>query len=176
VRLAAEVLSTFGMIACAVHLLLLVVVTPVQDSNRVRCRAARLQIEAFMESLEQFASDCGHYPSSAAGLAALRQAIDCAGWRGPYLSRRIPPDPWGTPYTYSLPGRHARPLIISFGADKQAGGEFFNSDIASSTPGLVVPEGPTDIRFSGWVVLAITFFGFIAFLWASLRLWGAKAR
>ena len=171
-RLAGEVLSTLGMVVCAITFLLLSLGTPARDPNRLRWIRARAQIDAFMEALDHFAFDCGQYPSSSAGLAALRQKMNCDDWRGPYLRADVPVDPWGAPYTYNLSTRLERPVIMSLGADRTAGGEFFNSDIGSSSP-LFVSVSPTEqsIRLKLWAWFVMSLFGFIACLWASLRLW-----
>ena len=31
---------------------------------------------------------------------------DPSKWAGPYLDHDIPPDPWGNPYQYAVPGNH----------------------------------------------------------------------
>ena len=52
-------------------------------------------------------------------------------WRGPYLRRAVPLDPWGKPYLYRYPG-DTNPNgfdLLSYGADGQAGGDGENADI-----------------------------------------------
>jgi general secretion pathway protein G len=63
--------------------------------------AARTQIENLGLALDQYRLDNHVYPSSEQGLAALRAQATSgtppARWRGPYLKREIPSDPWGRP-------------------------------------------------------------------------------
>lgn len=69
-------------------------------------KTAGAQIQAFARALHTYRLDTGHYPSSTQGLAALLvQPSDELHWNGPYLERRIPPDPWGHSYVYVYPGK-----------------------------------------------------------------------
>ena len=48
-------------------------------------------------------------------------------------NRKVPLDPWDNPYIYLIPGRNRESFeIISYGADKEPGGEGKDGDIASS--------------------------------------------
>jgi general secretion pathway protein G len=93
-------------------------------------KAARAQIKALEDSLDQYRLDIGHYPSSEQGLAALNTAP--AGetrWQGPYLKKAVPNDPWGNPYQYRYPGEHGEVDVFSFGKDGQPGGDSEATDI-----------------------------------------------
>lgn len=73
--------------------------------------AAKSQVQAFDTPLQSYLLDMGQFPSSSAGLEALRSApAESQGqgskWQGPYLDKGVPPDPWGRPYQYISPGRH----------------------------------------------------------------------
>jgi len=47
---------------------------------------------------------------------------------------RIPPDPWGTPYTYEPPAEGGSlPMVTSLGRDGQPGGTGFDADIDNIT-------------------------------------------
>ena len=96
------------------------------DSSKVQ--TAQAQIKMFKGSLETFRLDVGRFPTQAEGLAALNNTPTeeraKARWRGPYLDQDLPPDPWGNPYVYSLPGANGQPLALySLGADGKRGGE-----------------------------------------------------
>jgi general secretion pathway protein G len=52
-------------------------------------------------------------------------------WRGPYLSKKIPVDPWGNPYMYRNPGTNAEFDVISLGADGKPGGAGDNADLTN---------------------------------------------
>jgi general secretion pathway protein G len=99
--------------------------------------AAKSQIEMLTLALVQYRLDNEYFPSTEHGLEALRTA-PVAGeiprnWRGPYLSRRVPLDPWGRPYTYVSPG-HVNPSsydLYTLGRDGKVGGEGEDADITS---------------------------------------------
>ena len=101
--------------------------------DAARKTAARAQINSFMTALGAYKLDTGLFPTTEQGLNALRvkpQGVN--QWQGPYLPQEIPSDPWGTAYFYKFPGDHGdEPDIISYGADKQSGGDGINADIES---------------------------------------------
>jgi general secretion pathway protein G len=99
--------------------------------------AARSQIEMLGLALNQYRLDNQAYPSTQQGLAALRTAPTTGdpprGWRGPYLRRALPSDPWGRPYQYLSPGR-ANPQgydLFSLGRDGREGGTDEDADVTS---------------------------------------------
>ncbi len=103
----------------------------VSQIGKSETAAARAQIEALAKALDTFRLDTGHYPSSAQGLAALRERP--AGetkWNGPYLQKDVPPDPWGKPYVYRTPGTKGDFDLNSYGRDGAPGGSGENADIA----------------------------------------------
>jgi general secretion pathway protein G len=75
-----------------------------------RIAAAQQQLSNFATSLEQFMLyNQDKYPTTEQGLQALRvqpQGMDEKRWRGPYMSKDIPADPWGRAYAYECPGTH----------------------------------------------------------------------
>lgn len=97
-----------------------------------RIKATQAQIELFGAALDQFRLDVGRYPTTAEGLSALRvQASGIENWRGPYIKKDIPKDPWGREFAYTSPGEHDEYDIVSLGADNMAGGEADARDIVS---------------------------------------------
>jgi len=102
-----------------------------------RVNAARSQIEIFSLALDAYNLDNDQYPQTEQGLAALR-TMPIAGtpprnWRGPYIRKGVPNDPWGRPYGYLSPGR-ANPMsfdLFSFGKDGRPGGVGEDADITS---------------------------------------------
>lgn len=101
--------------------------------DRARIVSARGQLQAFCMALDAYAMDCGSPPSEAQGLEALRRKpAGAPSWKGPYLDREIPADPWSNPYRYRVPGPEGLPFaILSFGADGREGGDGMDADIAS---------------------------------------------
>jgi general secretion pathway protein G len=93
---------------------------------------AQSQIEEFMAALDNFYVDNGRYPTNEEGLQALREKPPAAkSWKGPYLKKEVPDDPWGYPYIYRSPGRNGGFEIVSYGADGKEGGEGENADVTS---------------------------------------------
>jgi general secretion pathway protein G len=43
----------------------------------------------------------------------------------------VPRDPWGNAYEYKAPGDHGPYDLLSYGADRQLGGERDNADVVS---------------------------------------------
>ncbi len=95
-------------------------------------KAAQAQISLLGTALDTYRLDVGKYPTSDAGLEALRSAPDDASkWEGPYLPKEVPLDPWGNPYVYQSPGENGDYDLISYGADGNLGGEGEDADIVS---------------------------------------------
>ena len=92
--------------------------------------AAQAQIELLGLALEQYRLDNDYYPSTAQGLEALRAPPvgepAARNWRGPYLKKPVPLDPWARPYAYHSPGV-TNPLgydLRSHGRDGREGPAF----------------------------------------------------
>lgn len=102
-------------------------------SSEARITAAKTQIELFRQGLETFRMHVGRYPTNQEGLESLQvMPVGLTNWRGPYLTRGIPKDPWGNAYIYKCPGDQGREFdIISLGSDDQSGGTGEAVDIVS---------------------------------------------
>lgn len=97
-------------------------------------QAARAQIDSLEKALETYRLDVGSLPSLSDGLNALVQKPSNAKqWRGPYLKKGVPMDPWGNPYVYRVPGKTFEFAILSYGKDGQPGGEGDNADLSSES-------------------------------------------
>jgi len=122
------------MIVLVIISLLATLVGPAlyQKLKPAKQSVARAQIENFMTALDHYLIDTGHFPNSQIGLQALRtKPTGETKWRGPYLKKNVPNDPWGHPYVYRSPGRNGGYEIMSFGADGKEGGVDEASDIKS---------------------------------------------
>ena len=89
-------------------------------------RAAQTRVKADLNLLEQavdqYRLENMRYPTSQEGLNSLV----------PKYVRRLPNDPWDTPYVYVTPGPNGAPYrIASLGADKREGGDGENADITN---------------------------------------------
>jgi general secretion pathway protein G len=67
-------------------------------------------------ALKLYELDNGMFPTTAQGLAALREkptgSPSPKNWRGPYIEK-APVDPWGNPYIYASPGAHRTDYDLS---------------------------------------------------------------
>ena len=106
--------------------------------------SARNQIEQYSAALQTYFLDCGRFPTTEQGLAALWEKPVLFPipdeWNGPYLERRPAKDPWGTDFEYLSAESSVMPsevpanlpyVLISYGADKTKGGKESGRDIVS---------------------------------------------
>jgi general secretion pathway protein G len=138
---ASTVRSGFTLLEVVVVIIvlgLLAAIVAPQILGRVsdaRTTAAQTQIELFGTALDNYRLDNGAYPTTDQGLAALRERPTRApvptNWRGPYLRKDVPLDPWGKPYIYRSPGeRNASGYdLMSLGRDGKLGGEGEDRDV-----------------------------------------------
>jgi general secretion pathway protein G len=99
--------------------------------------AAKSQVEIFALALDSYRLDNDAFPTTAQGLDALR-VLPTVGdpprnWRGPYLRKLVPHDPWGRPYLYVAPGKENPTSydVYTLGRDGAIGGEGEDADITS---------------------------------------------
>ena len=123
------------MVVMVIIGLLMALVGPrfIRQEEKAKVKAARAQVELLGTALDTFRLDCGRYPTSQEGLAAMRQRpFGLERWDGPYMKKDIPKDPWDRPYYYRSPGEGGRPYdILSYGADGAPGGDSDNRDVTS---------------------------------------------
>ena len=129
-----EVLVVIGVIAV---LATLVAPSVFQHVGAAKDVTARSQIEMLGAALDAYRLDNGRYPTTEQGLAALWTAPSSAprpdSWRGPYLRKDVPLDPWRHPYVFRNPGQ-ANPNgydLLSHGEDGSPGGQGAAADITS---------------------------------------------
>lgn len=92
-------------------------------SQQARETAAKTDISRIETAVKSFEIDTGRLPTTEEGLGALfTQPTNVTNWRGPYLEKGIPKDPWGNDYTYRQPGEKNPSSfdISSLGADGRA--------------------------------------------------------
>ncbi|MBA3646173.1 MAG: type II secretion system major pseudopilin GspG [Gemmatimonadaceae bacterium] len=100
-----------------------------------RVATAKAQVELIGVALENYRLDNGAYPTTNQGLSALRQRpagfAGAPDWRGPYLKKSIPLDPWRRPYIYRFPDEKDPNgfSLMSLGRDGQPGGAGEDADI-----------------------------------------------
>lgn len=99
--------------------------------GRSERNTAKAQIDGLAKALDTFRLDTGHHPTTEQGLNALvMQPNDEPKWRGPYLQKAVPLDPWGHPYVYRSPGQSWDFDLFSTGKDGQVGGDGDAEDIS----------------------------------------------
>ena len=91
----------------------------IEKTHDARATAARAHIAAFQIALENYYSDVREYPTEKQGLDALRLDPGVIGWRGPYLLKDVPGDPWGHPYQYRVLA--GGPEVLSLGGGSTKG-------------------------------------------------------
>jgi general secretion pathway protein G len=89
-------------------------------------RAANARVRADLATIEQavemYRLDNLRYPTTQEGLNSLV----------PRYIRRLPNDPWSSPYVYVAPGPNGAPFrVASLGADKREGGSGEDADITN---------------------------------------------
>jgi general secretion pathway protein G len=129
-----EILVVITVIAILASLVAPMVFRNVGDA---KTSATRSQIEILGLALDTYRLDNDYYPSTAQGLESLRKLPagepGVPNWRGPYLKKAVPPDPYGRPYIYRSPGEVNRDSydLLSLGRDGQAGGSGEDADVNS---------------------------------------------
>jgi len=126
------------LVVIAVISLLAALVAPnvFQHVGTAKDAVARSQIEMLGAALDAYRLDNGRYPTTQQGLEALWSEPTAeprpSNWRGPYLRKQVPLDPWNSAYLYVCPGEvHLTGYdLVSLGADGAVGGEGEDADIS----------------------------------------------
>lgn len=127
------------IVVIAIIATLAAVVAPAifQNVGDAKTSAAKSQIEMLGLALNAYRLDNDQFPTSDQGLEALRTMPTVGdvprNWRGPYLTRVVPADPWGRPYVYVSPGiRNPKSYdLYTLGRNGIAGGVDEDSDVTS---------------------------------------------
>lgn len=91
-------------------------------TESARMEAAHADVEGGIAlALDLYEVDLGRYPASLEEL--VKKPSESSSWKGPYLKRGIPKDPWGNPYLYRFPGTQNQEGydLYSLGPDKRDG-------------------------------------------------------
>lgn len=73
------------------------------DSDK---NAAKSQISLFETPINLYWSNVKQYPQTLDALITAPADVDPAKWKGPYMDKAIPKDPWGGDYKLKSPGTH----------------------------------------------------------------------
>ena len=85
-----------------------------------RIEAAKADINGGIAlALDLYEVDMGRYPESLE--AIVKKPDDSPKWKGPYLKKGLPKEPWGRPNTYRFPGTQNPDSydLFSVGPDKK---------------------------------------------------------
>lgn len=100
--------------------------------GKSEAKVARAQMDAIGKALDHYRLDVGRYPTTEQGLIVLyTRPPNEPKWAGPYLSKEVPPDPWGRAYQYRAPGEKGDYDLVSYGKDGQPGGTAEAADITN---------------------------------------------
>ncbi|RAS32916.1 MULTISPECIES: type II secretion system major pseudopilin GspG [unclassified Pseudomonas] len=117
--------------------LLIAVVAPSVLGNQDKAMKQKVMADlaTLEQALDMYRLDNLRFPSNEQGLTALvkkpTQEPLPRSWRSDGYVRRLPEDPWGTPYQYRMPGEHGRVDVYSLGADGVPGGEGQDADLGN---------------------------------------------
>ncbi len=89
--------------------------------EQAKVTAAKQDISNIEMALDMYEADTGSYPKTLNELQD--QPANAPNWKGPYLKKGVPPDPWGNNYVYDNPGKHGNSGydLMSPGHDGRAG-------------------------------------------------------
>jgi general secretion pathway protein G len=123
-----ELLVVILILAILAALIVPNIVNRTGDAKEAKVRS---DLSTLAGELQRFRLDTGRYPTTEEGLPALTAApADADGWKGPYLRKALPLDPWKNEYVYEYPGQDGLDFtLMSYGADGQPGGEGEAKDI-----------------------------------------------
>ncbi|MCF6208541.1 MAG: type II secretion system major pseudopilin GspG [Ghiorsea sp.] len=99
----------------------------IERADEAKVDATRAQIQNIEQAMKLYRLQNGSYPSSSEGINALATA----GKSGKRYLDSVPKDAWGNVFIYLSPGVHGDFDILSYGADKKAGGSGFDADIGN---------------------------------------------
>ena len=125
-----EMLVVVLILAILAALIVPRVVNRTGDAKRAK---AATDISTLASMLSNYKVDTDQYPTTEEGLNALRVAPSGVNnWRGPYITKELPTDPWGNEYVYESPGSGDQDFVItSYGADGAPGGDGDAQDLDS---------------------------------------------
>ena len=106
------------------------------QTDKARVKTTQATLKVLHEQVMMFKLDTGRFPTEEEGLNALvEKPSDVENWdpSGYLQSTKVPKDAWGNEYVYQLNPESGKPfVIISYGADRQEGGEGNDADLLST--------------------------------------------
>ncbi len=106
------------------------------QTDKARVKTTQATLKVLHEQVMMFKLDTGRFPTEEEGLKALvEQPSDVENWdpSGYLQSTKVPKDAWGNEYVYQLSPESGKPFVVlSYGADRQEGGEGNDADLLST--------------------------------------------
>ena len=100
----------------------IVIINVMPATDRAANARVRADLATIEQAVEMYRLDNLRYPTTQEGLNSLV----------PRYIRRLPNDPWSSPYVYVAPGPNGAPFrVASLGADKREGGSGEDADITN---------------------------------------------
>jgi general secretion pathway protein G len=135
-KLSKKRRSAFTLVEVVVVIVILVslagIATPIYMNyvKQGKISTAQMQIKLIEQELDNYKIQVGKYPSELRGL--VENVDSHEKWDGPYM-KKIPLDPWGNEYQYTVPGENNTKSfdLCSLGADGQTGGDGEDADITN---------------------------------------------
>ena len=120
------------MVVVVILGILAAIVAPSVVTSLVQARnqAAKTDIRALESAMTLYKMDNFRYPSAELGLRALVERppeIEAPNWKAGGYLKKIPADPWGNDYLYTINGTDID--IYTLGSDSRPGGEEEAADI-----------------------------------------------
>jgi general secretion pathway protein G len=132
-RRAFTLIEMLVVILILAILAALIIPRLVGRTSDAKIAKTKSDIATLSSLLQQYRLDTDRYPTTEEGLNALRvRPSGARNWKGPYTTKDIPLDGWGSPYVYQAPGPDGQDfLITSYGADGAPGGDNDAADLTS---------------------------------------------
>lgn len=117
------------MIVLAILGSLMAILLPrfVGSQDKAKVKETSIVMGQLNTALNMYYTDCGKYPESLDGL--VKADANCTNWGPEAYMKKLPNDPWGTPFSYSVEGNSF--VIKSMGSDRKEGGDGYAKDISS---------------------------------------------
>ncbi len=99
--------------------------------DKSRVQNAKIQIKEISKSLDMYYADCGSFPTTEQGLAALTQSPgeSCPNWGPEPYRKKEDRDPWGAGFLYESDS--STYIVRSLGKGGKEGGDAYEKDISS---------------------------------------------
>ncbi len=117
------------MIVLAILGSLMAILLPkfVGQGDKAKVKETGIVMGQLITALNMYYTDCGKYPETLESL--VKADAGCTNWGPEAYMKKLPVDPWGTPFQYSIEGNNF--VIKSMGSDRKEGGDGYAKDISS---------------------------------------------